>query len=63
MEKVNIKEKNLKNMFNELIKESNQNESKYSKLKELNSEIKVLENSIKKSEVEIFFNTNKLAHF
>lgn len=63
MEKVNVKEKNLKNMFNELIKESNQNEVKYSILKNLNSEIQVLENSIKKSELEIFLNTNKLTHF
>lgn len=45
-------------MFNELIKESNKNEEKYQQLKKLNAEIKVLENAIKKAEVEIFCNTN-----
>ncbi|EAR86922.2 WD domain, G-beta repeat protein (macronuclear) [Tetrahymena thermophila SB210] len=63
LDKITNKEKNLKNMFNELIKESNQNEQKYQDLKKLNAEIKVLENSIKKCEVEIFFNTNKLTSF
>jgi hypothetical protein len=47
-------------MFNELIKQSSQNEEQFQQLKKLNSETKVLEESIKKAEVEIFFNTNKL---
>jgi len=59
-DKINMKEKNLKNMFNELIKETQQNETKYQTLKIQNAEIKVLENAIKKAEVEIYFNTNKL---
>ena len=32
-------------------------------MKRLKAEIKVLENAIKKTEVEIFFNTNKLTTF
>ena len=50
-------------MFNELIKESNENEVKYQELKKYNAEINVLQNNIKNAELEIFFNTNKLTSF
>ena len=41
-------------MFNELIKESNTNEKKYSNYKLLNGEIDILENTIKKTDLQIF---------
>jgi peptidoglycan hydrolase CwlO-like protein len=47
MDKIAARENDLKNMFNELIKESEENEKKYFELKQLNGQIHVLENEIK----------------
>ena len=53
----------MKNMFNELIKESEENEKKYFELKQLNAQIQVLENEIKKSENDISRNNTRLRNF
>jgi hypothetical protein len=58
--KIAEKEKNLKNMFNELIKEANQNEHKYQDYKRQNVELKILEESVKKSDLSVFLNSNIL---
>lgn len=58
--KIAEKEKNLKNMFNELIKEANQNENKYQEFKRQNVELNILEESVKKSDLSIFLNSNIL---
>lgn len=50
-------------MFNELIKESTQNESKYKDYKRQLVEIDILEESIKKSDLDIFLNSNTLNSF
>lgn len=50
-------------MFNELIKESEQNEKKSFELKQLNTQIQVLEAEIKKAEEEIDQNENKFKYF
>lgn len=47
-------------MFNELIKESGQNESKFKDYKRQLVEIDILEESIKKSDLDIFLNSNRL---
>ncbi len=47
-------------MFNELIKESGQNESKYKDYKRQLVEIDILQESIKKSDLDIFLNSNTL---
>lgn len=47
-------------MFNELIKESGQNESKYKDYKKQLVEIDILQGSIKKSDLDIFLNSNTL---
>ena len=53
-------QKNLKDMFNELIKESSQNETKYKDYKRQLVEIDILDESIKKSDLDIFLNSNTL---
>lgn len=50
-------------MFNELIKESEENEKKSFELKQLNTQIQVLQNEIKKAEEEIEQNENKFKYF
>ena len=47
-------------MFNELIKESGENESKYKDYKKQLVEIDILEESIKKSDLDVFLNSNSL---
>lgn len=47
-------------MFNELIRESTQNESKYKDYKQQLVEIQILDESIKKSDLDIFLNSNTL---
>jgi hypothetical protein len=42
MDKIAARESDLKNMFNELIRESEDNEKKYFELKQLNAQIAVL---------------------
>jgi hypothetical protein len=61
--KINEKELNLKNMFNELIKESNENQKKYQEYKNHQREIEVLDQSLKKIDLEIFINSNILHNF
>jgi chromosome segregation ATPase len=51
--KIRSRETDLKNMFNELIKESEENEKKSFELKQLNTQISVLEKEIKSAEEEI----------
>ena len=63
MEKIAAREKDLRNMFNELIKESEENEKKYFELKQLNSQIRVLETEIKGAESEILANNARLRNF
>ena len=63
MKRISSREDDLKNMFNELIKESEENEKKNFELKHLNSQIQVLENEIKKSEREISGNNIRLKNF
>lgn len=43
IEKIKSRETDLKNMFNELIKESEENQKKSFELKQLNTQIQVLE--------------------
>jgi hypothetical protein len=50
IEKIRNRETDLKNMFNELIKESEENEKKSFELKQLNTQIQVLEKEIKTAE-------------
>ncbi len=50
IEKIRSREMDLKNMFNELIKESEENEKKSFELKQLNTQIQVLEKEIKTAE-------------
>ena len=47
IEKIKSRESDLKNMFNELIKESEENEKKSFELKQLNIQVQVLENEIR----------------
>ena len=63
MEKIAARENDLRNMFNELIKESEENEKKYFELKQPNSQIRVLENEIKGAEGEILANNARLRNF
>ena len=58
--KINEKEKNLKNMFAELIKEANQNDTLYQSLRGKEDKLKVQKNAIKKTELEIFFWSKRL---
>jgi hypothetical protein len=48
MTKISNKEHNLKDMFNELIKEANANDKKYQSYKLYVGEIRILEENIKK---------------
>ena len=50
-------------MFNELIKESTSNDGLFQKFKKLEAEIGVLENVIKKTDLEIYVNSNILKNF
>lgn len=47
-------------MFKELIDESNKNEKKYQTLVKLKGQLDVIETQIKKTEIKIFLNANKL---
>ena len=50
-------------MFNELIKESNQNDLRYQEYKKKLAEIDILENSVKKTDLDIFLKSNTLNDF
>lgn len=63
MRKIELREEDLKNMFNELIKESEENEKKYFELKQLNAQIQVLESEVRRSENEIGRNNSRLKNF
>jgi cell shape-determining protein MreC len=63
IEKIRNRESDLKNMFNELIRESEENEKKALELKQLNVKIQGLEREIKMAEQEIDSNDNKLKYF
>ena len=63
IEKIKSREADLKNMFNQLIKESEENEKKSFELKQLNIQISVLENEIKTAEQEIENNDKKFKFF
>ena len=53
----------MKKLYEESLIESNENEKKYIDLRRLNNEIKVLENQIQKSELEIFYYVNRITGF
>ncbi|CAK83220.1 unnamed protein product (macronuclear) [Paramecium tetraurelia] len=63
LDKITDKEYKLRVMFKELIDESNKNEMKYQQLVQLRGQLDVIETQIKKTEIQIFLNANKLKNY